>query len=161
MNEQNDVSPAAARELDALIAVRVMGFWFEDEHWWTKHRDGGSRAYATAYLNLWGPSYRYDGLPKFSTDIAAAWAVVEKLAHHAIHGSSSGLALKLDSITRVDDDVRWWAQFTPIVWMASAESGETPPAPRNVQEWHETAPLAICRAALKAVASIPSGVTEV
>lgn len=81
---------AAGPDLDAEIARRVFGFWLArhpdglmdgDEYWWTEHpTTDGSWCYASVALpRLMGPNVRYrDGLPKFSTDIAAAWAVVER-----------------------------------------------------------------------------------
>ena len=63
-------------------------------------------------------------LPKFSTDISPAWLVVEKMLekHEAFH---------LEYIP----DKQWYAMFWFATYFTSAD----------------TAPLAICRAALKAV----------
>jgi hypothetical protein len=63
----------AGRELDALIAERVMG--------WHNNRDNPNES------GMWGiMDYRADGspvlaadFPEYSTDMAAAWEVVEKL----------------------------------------------------------------------------------
>jgi hypothetical protein len=66
-------------------------------------------------------------LPPFSTDIAAAWEVVEKLAD-GIHG---GFDLVLDW------DGGWEACF------------EIPGGQKVVSVNCDTAPLAICRAALR------------
>lgn len=48
-------------ELDALIAVKVMGHVLREDGSW-RYND-----------------QNYSGIPSFSTDIAAAWEVVEKL----------------------------------------------------------------------------------
>jgi hypothetical protein len=53
----------AGRELDALVAERVLGLRIDDA--WFQHPDG--RRVSS------------DGLPHYSTDIAAAWQVVDKL----------------------------------------------------------------------------------
>lgn len=135
--ESTTVSREAGRALDSLVAERVMGFWFEDGEWWTRHANGHSRAYATAYLNIWGPNYSYDGLPKFSTDIAAAWAVVEKLERA---GPRHSYWWSLETKWRDDDS------YVVRVFEGSVEiaRGQAP-----------TMPEAICRAALAAMEAKP------
>lgn len=71
------------RELDALVAEKVMGMWREpwnDEsaHWWQKHSDGTSKMHAN--VNLLGSwTSHFNALPKFSTTLDAAWLVVEEM----------------------------------------------------------------------------------
>ncbi len=68
-----------------------------------------------------------ESLPHYSTDIAAAWQVVEKMAE-------GGLRLSLD---RFGGDP-WWAEFADEGWEQGAQATSA------------TAPMAICLAALKA-----------
>lgn len=106
------------REIDALIAAKVMGLCHEE---------------------MWGiMDYREDGspvlmpdFPPYSSDIAAAWQVVEKLRDEGLHSC----------VFQYADNLHWSAQFdeheldvirAPIVKA-------------------DTAPMAICLAALKAV----------
>lgn len=120
----------AGDELDALIAERVMG--------WTRwrHEDGIVHLHAPEDAR-WLP--RYNAAPtderftewdtstfKASTDIAAAWTVVEKMrtcGHHFI---------------LCDSQVEGWA----------AEFGQCGPVPTTLRRYAQTAPLAICKAAL-------------
>lgn len=70
------------------------------------------------------------GLPFYSTDIAAGWRVVEKL----------GLSVLYDELTK-----RWQARKHVSVYDETAS------------KWCDTAPRAICLAALKAVGvEVPS-----
>ena len=117
----------AGRELDALVAERVMGWHITDAI-----KKPGQDDYGVAPGQvgvLWVVR-----VPDYSTDIAAAWQVVERL-------------IKLDAFVSLDydfqnvDSEKWSVTFITRKAI-DCESGET-------------APLAICRAALKAV-----GVTE-
>lgn len=122
----------AGRELDALVADRVMCLTVGPVQviglGGRIHRDVG----------IVGPVYmmpdgregvRAESLPYYSTDIRAAWQVVEKLEREP-----NGFAMTLES----DGTTRWWGvRF----WQADTfYDGEA-----------ETAPHAICLAALKAV----------
>ncbi len=94
------------RELDALIAEKVMGY-----------QKGIKIAHTGAQLwTTGGASFSFHP----STDIAAAWEVVERLQRHNI------------TISR-DITGRWFVKYATI------------------DEVAETAPHAICLAALKAV----------
>lgn len=116
----------AGPELDKLVAERVMGL-VPCTHWVdgfsTMSIIHGDECDGTPYLNC------HDAKPgrwtkKYSTDIAAAWEVVEKFKpeveicclHNGTYRAWLGAPLKTE-----------WHGFAPI------------------------APLAICRAALKAV----------
>ncbi len=90
----------AGRELDALVAEKVMGQYFRNE---------------------WYKLYN-DTIPCYSTDISAAWKVVEKIKKEFV-GISDPLNCNI-----------WECSFT---FKTSALG--------------ETAPLAICRAALLAM----------
>lgn len=105
----------AGRELDALIAGKVMGW---------KHR-GPHPLFGT---EVWASDKGDNLLPHFSTDIAAAWTVVDKLREEWI------VTAEIDSTQCVIGLGHNYAS-TPEELRASAA----------------TAPHAICLAALKAV----------
>jgi hypothetical protein len=117
-----DAMPAG-REMDALVAEKVMGFVV------MRHRDVDGQ-HIEHGPDEWmrgpdgeAPRYAYMvPVDHYSTDIAAAWEVVEKL-------KPDDWAFRVEVL----DDGDWWASFS-----ATAES------------WAGTVPLAICRAALKA-----------
>lgn len=117
----------AGPELDALVAEKVMGWK------WERNATGTvSHLMPPHYVPKLGDELFPH--PKFSTDIAAAWEVVEKLSQH--------FHLKLNSPFVTGQP--WFAGFT--------ESGVT--GWNGVPDFTakgDTAPLAICRAALKAV----------
>lgn len=98
-------SMPAGREMDALVAEKVMGWRLDDDGFWTLIADPMCQA----------------SKPKaYSSDIALAWEVVEKM------GRPCNLTFHHDG--------RWAMQF------GGSGSG-----------LGDTAPLAISRAALKAV----------
>lgn len=99
----------AGRELDALVAEKVFG---EPLHY-----------------------YGYDGLPRYSADIAAAWFVVEKFRR----GCNGMVAACVDLQVSDYPDVR--DCFCKIYG---------PSTPESIASATEM-PLAICLAALKAV----------
>lgn len=105
------------KELDVFVAENVMGL------------------NASSITNDGYSVVVYNGklLPSYSTDIAAAWEVVEKMR-------SDYLALRLnrDIGNQNQDDCEWCATF-------EGNGKETP-----VDSWSSTAPHAICLAALKA-----------
>ena len=113
----------AGRELDALVAEKVMGWKVDNEHPYTTYYDGidfmGSNCEDDqAY---WSPS----------TDIAAAWQVVEKMRERGY-----------------DTCVSNGERPPPNVW--EAEIYVYPGGLGGGCEKADTAPLAICLAALKA-----------
>jgi hypothetical protein len=98
------------RNIDALVAEHVMGWWLakdEDGEWC--FMDGADFV-----------CFNFD-VPHYSTDIAAAWEVVEKMGH---------VGLNWDDTTN-----------SPARWQCIMERGEY---------YADTAPMAICLAALKA-----------
>ena len=131
----------AGRELDALVAEKVMGWrWVQVP----KDCDGLNEGRCLAPVGLdeknhqWTPKGKiseYSG-PRYSTDIAAAWEVVEKLCL-SVCASAPGLGGKPAS---------YWVGFADM-------SGRFLVADLNNPSvvCEETAPLAICLAALKAV----------
>jgi len=126
---REDVLSLSGRELDAAVAERVMGWK------WQEHGSGGTRRRL-----LWSPDGKcgcrrwendgqeeiLDDLPHYSTDIAAAWEVVE-----------------------------WMHEFGVQMW-AGYDSDGNPFAAYNDGDCHpylsaDTVPQAICRLALMAV----------
>ena len=65
------------RKLDALISEKVMGLepWLEQDPRWK------CKAFKAKYVPL-GMTPKPCSLPEYSTDISAAWEVVEKLKMH-------------------------------------------------------------------------------
>ena len=130
----------AGPELDALVAEKVMGL-VPCTHWENINfgsaggphimtTDGcshlvdgvrGAGCYPDPSLDLWFSARPY------STDIAAAWKVVEKL--------EAGICVETDGVSLQTYDVVFWKQD----------------AARWVHRTASTLPLAICLAALKAV----------
>ena len=136
----------AGPELDALVAEKVMGLewrewipygapqgWFPKDAPTLNWRDEKDRAYDP-------PEDKAD-LPAYSFDIAAAWEVVEKL------------------------DLAWWPEIgrmTDGSWYCEICRGADEPSKVGwpLRAVASEAPLAICRAALKAVAgATPPGGT--
>lgn len=110
---------APGRELDALVAEKVLGY---------EITPGGYTGY----------------LPSFSTDIAAAWEVVEKL-----RAMNSTLELYSPGAL-VNDEMGIHA----VEWQATFKSWEEPWGPHGPSVEAQTAPHAICLAALKAVGAL-------
>lgn len=120
------VATEAGRELDALVAEKVFGATTIPDAWGSPMRPG------TCWTS--DPTGHYTGravvtgvpIPYYSTDIAAAWTVVEKMpGHFDLWQEHGGL---------------WAARFL----QGPTVIGET----RRI----ESAPLAICLAALKVIA---------
>ena len=113
----------AGRELDALVAEKVMGWRIKGKDWVDEHG-----RYQGAVETYWviadgGPSKGWHP----STDIAAAWLVVEKLGWQYVFRLGNR-------------DDKWWCVLSVEPdWQLSDNCAEAP-----------TAPLAICRAALAA-----------
>ena len=104
----------AGRELDALVAEKVMGY--EDM--------GIGIGLRFQKPSQTGVKVLYE-LPSYSTRIAAAWEVVEKLREQFI-------AVTITTMGPRDQ-----------VHVFTTHNGE-----RMTKVWDDTAPLAICRAAL-------------
>ena len=132
----------AGRELDALVAEKVMGYR------WREVRAKGS----TNTVPVWeGSAYRwpdgvYDarelaargGPPVFSTSIAAAWQVVEKMREHP-----NVLLHTLHLVAYPYN--RAYAAFAGL-----PDDGDFVEANGD-----HSVPLAICRAALRAIEATP------
>lgn len=113
----------AGRELDALVAEKVIGWQIHQPNWGCPpavRRPGGA-------ISLYLP----EAVPHYSTSIAAVWEVMEALRQRGVH-------LRVSSAYRGYEVQRWERDQ----WCST--------------EYGETAPLAICLAALKAVAVSPT-----
>jgi hypothetical protein len=108
-----------SRELDALVAEKVM-----DEQKLLVP-DDGSIYPDPRYTSWWWGRDIHELVPHYSTDIAAAWLVVEKLAPN--------MDFYMEIATKDDG---WFVMFGDDLDKACIA---------------DTAPLAICRAALKVV----------
>ena len=117
----------AGRQLDELIAIKVLGF--EKHEGWDEN-SVGQRVDDTHFIrfddNDIVVEYQAWELPHYSTDIAAAWLVLEALAFYCELGKST-------------KEKNWIKIF--------ADKGSL----RIIEAEADTMPLAICRAALKAV----------
>lgn len=140
----------AGRKLDALIAEKVMGLekvaphrqGFDGRSGW--HDDYG---FGDGYVRnppkwpqepRFPEDYNFQRVPPYSTDIAAAWDVVEKLGNW--HGFDFLVWRTAEA-----------SQYHEGDWQAGwYEAGFDGPESR-ASAYAKTAPIAICRAALKAV----------
>lgn len=122
MTRDDVLKMEAGREMDALIAEKVIG--------WT-------RKYVSEHdTQVWdSPNesvYLENAIPHYSTDISAAWEVVEKMLEFEKDVAGHDQVI----ITRTDDCLKWYIEFRKPSW----EYAEA-----------EALPLAICRAALLAL----------
>lgn len=116
LTRESVLSMPAGPEMDALVAEKVMGFElviYQSREWWDEVGE---------------PTMRHREQFRPSTDIAAAWEVLEKLA--------ARMPAALQTWT-IEETRRFACQFIPVplrMFGAAAEAG--------------SAPSAICRAAL-------------
>lgn len=122
------MSLSAGRELDALVAVHIMG-WQPDNIYGARGQLAGQWIYT--------PEGNISDIPHYSTDIAAAWQVVEKLRERSFYSSYTDLSL--------DTGKGWYSWHFHDHRPLSAYSSDATAS---------TVPLAICLAALKAVGAI-------
>lgn len=119
-----DDMPAGC-EMDARVAEKVMG-WTHNGMWWSLPGETVETS-------------RVGQPPEYSTDIAAAWDVAEKLKHMTAEDEWFEMGFN----RKGDLKGLWWVSFTFHV----EYEGD---APRTTASGN-TAPLAICRLALKVV----------
>ncbi len=118
------------RELDALIAEKVMGI----EPWPIQNPCWGVKAFKAKFVP-YGQEAKPCEAPSYSTDIAAAWKVVEKLQEYNPFWEEDGwLSFQLSPAVGVNSK-EWYANF-----------GDS-----TTGAYGKTAPHAICLAALEAV----------
>lgn len=141
----------AGREMDALVAEKVMGWraWAErrGDYTYIVFQLPGEREPFAKYRNPEAERARYApiafadidemkhvvcDIPRYSTEIAAAWEVVSAL------GERAPFPQYLEVANRYSD----------AAWIAKVFEGGVMVA----EAYADTAPLAICRAALAAVA---------
>lgn len=118
----------AGRELDALIAEKVMGLRIEHrEPYWT-HSDPHQLP-----------------IPTYSTSIADAWEVVEKLRSDDFNATVECCPESHD----LGDGEQCYADF-----FCGDSNGPHKPGTKHGQAWAATAPHAICLAALATVGGL-------
>lgn len=129
------------RELDALVAEKVMG-WRKISHPYP-YSD-------LTWINSEGATARPGGIPQYSTDIAAAWVVVEHLKNSLNGNEWTG---EFNLFFNGCEYECWWSfsrKTEEGLYETSKEAGVA-----------ETAPHAICLAALGAVGvNIPQDATK-
>lgn len=111
----------AGPELDALIASKVMGWTTQKAKSDGMEFDQWLEPASVGFVVQYRP-------PNYSTDIAAAWEVVEKL---------QARFLRVD-VSAINSD-----GFTVKIWVSEYAD--------HIYAMGDTAPLAICLAALKSV----------
>ncbi len=110
-----------SREIDALIAEHVMGFIAIKDPLWVQVYDA-----VDGWVEATPDGERRRSMPLYSTDIAAAWEVVEKLQPLFFRVEQRGTKQEY-----------WFSD----IWVGPGQKGH----------WEaDTAPMAICLAALKA-----------
>lgn len=127
----------AGRELDALVAEKVMGWTNVQANAFTPYGQDACGTPPDGIKPMWNSGR--SAIPRYSTDIAAAWQVWETLRQ-----SGRWCCLELSS----DYDICWTAQLTP------AETREGAPHVPTVviDDAAYTAAETICHAALRAIA---------
>jgi hypothetical protein len=134
----------AGRELDALVAERVMG-------WTGIHCMMGGGPYGpmegfTPHGDPTGHGIANKSVPAYSTSISAAWEVVERFkTERADHGHSETLF----EVVKVMDHWAaryYWVSYNSDMFLAAGVPRES--TEEFARASGETAPLAICRAAL-------------
>lgn len=121
----------AGQELDALVAERVMRQ--EPCEQWLLFRAGGilGPEWAKADTCNHANCYPLENAPHYSTNIAAAWEVIEKLNQ-----------MKLGWFSLEQFGEKGQGVWRALIWSGNEEDSESFFADAN------TVPLAICRAAL-------------
>ena len=129
----------AGRELDALVAEKVMGIELCHHE---LHETRPTCKYCHLNKGFWQPKWgRIEPPRHYSTDIAAAWEIVERLCNWDVDDNM--LVLKGQG---PDLEKKKWPNGEAAEWW-EAEIGGTW---GKVVSKAETAPHAICLAALKA-----------
>lgn len=123
----------AGKEMDTLVAEKVMGLCAHDWKLISNDDDGVCRICQKCHLEFWGlrPPVYGAHYGSYSTDISAAWEVVEKLSQ--TYGVEVSLYDKLASCKILKEVKNDW-KYELIA-----------------EQIYESTPLAICRSALLAV----------
>jgi hypothetical protein len=138
------------RELDRLIFERVMGF---DPAWWTDD-------WAGHHVEANGQTWHIARADDYSTEMAAAWQVVDKLRESdwlvVIKAMPAGIPFLFDD---GDRDLKLhreaFVSLTYVGWQRpdAPEAAHRRHFANNPMQAADTVPHAICRAALAAVES--------
>jgi hypothetical protein len=122
----------AGREMDALVAKKVMGLDPRFPERMNIYRPENSPVKFPVYRHV-----EMDNIPPYSTSIAAAWEVVEKMRGNEFHWAIHSRILFM-SDTKNLPRAAFWRYLNGY-------------ADRQGIAEAEEVPLAVCRAALKAV----------
>lgn len=126
MKREEILNMPAGREMDALIAEKVMGWKL------VQNQGEGGGLYWVGHGGVFGDMHK-NQTPEFSEDILDAWRVIEKMHEnkyqYTLRGHFMGVEQHIATFDHQD-----WADANPLYSAHGA-----------------TAPLAICRAALLAV----------
>ena len=140
MTQDEILAMEAGRGIDALIATHILGL-----AWWRRGQSGQWIAlcpHDTEIPDYWirdvppidiGEDDLSEAVPCYSTDIAAAWQVADKL-------HNSGWWVRVKSAMNEDLEQLGWAAHIGRWWNRE-----------YLGTWALTAPLVICRAALLAI----------
>jgi hypothetical protein len=129
MTRDEILNMPAGREMDALVAEKVMIVEF------TKHNYKAHDVLSNTIEERTYYSTSFAPLPHYSTDIAAAWQVVEKLMEMG------------DVFIENWQDGEWFVACDPLMNKPRRNAASCD----GKKTGKESAPLAICRAALLAV----------
>lgn len=131
----------AGREMDALLAEKVMGYTLSDL----------SLLAYPKYKLFDIESGEFSGyvkeVPHYSTDIAAAWQVVEQVTKTQCDDTGSFYVFKI-----VKKHHKWCTYIKHPLW--SGIHSELGKNYEMHQAYADTAPLAICRCALKVAGGV-------
>ena len=146
----------AGRELDAMIAERVMGFVWPANRCpvcgWTYSSEAGvGRAPFNCSMRPLPPRRAADPAP-YSTDLVAAWTVVERLNAADWLVVVKSMPVDVPFSLDLDTDVRsiYRRAVVQLTDMRYAKGAGLLHARHVPPTFADTAPLAICRAALLA-----------
>lgn len=152
MTKEDILAMVPGPELDAAVAEKIFGYWWADG---PKYDCDGPREWERILVPPTTTKKQYDYYlfpprgkisktyfvnNKFSTDIAAAWEVVERINHHIIEISKR-------------EKIRGCVTYRVWVFTRSLEYPDEC-WDRLVQVEGKTAPEAICKAALLAVMGV-------
>ena len=142
--------PKAGPELDAMVAERVMGWVWKDD---PLHPEEAPFLVSPDGADCWHRS-GIGRLPAYSTDIDAAWGVVEKLGESRGNGQRHYYVEIAHDTRHGDPSIEGYTctiEVSPYWDNPDAEDSDC----REVGAFAPTAPLAICLAALAAVKGNP------
>lgn len=136
----------AGRELDALVAEKVMGLTLRGADRCIVPNPGEAGYHVGFHIiERADPEHLLGYVPRYSTEIAAAWRVVEKLQEATREDDDSCLLV----IHFTGTSTGYVASFAGCPYDVDGLEATPQKFPRSAMG--ETAPLAICRAALLSV----------